>query len=212
MPRCRRRSGRRRVAGIDAVRSRMESRVSRRCPGASRLHVRGASKGVVAAKVDRMDGGVRGTAPDRVRRRSQRGVISRAWVGAPDCGHALAIRQGGGWSRAEAGSTTVPRMTGHFGSGGETNRWVPRGQPSGSCALCGNRAESSLSHKNHPELVHSRTSLTSTASTGPSGGSARYCGYFLLSSARACSRSSPPSRTRARPRRRIHQRRAQSSS
>lgn len=58
----------------------------------------------------------------------------------------------------------------------------------------------------------SRTSVTSTARTGPSGGSLRYCGYFSASSLRARPRSSPSSSTRARPRRRIHQRRPQSSS
>jgi hypothetical protein len=62
------------------------------------------------------------------------------------------------------------------------------------------------------QLAHSRTSVTSTASTGPSGGSLRYCAYLSLSSMSAHSRSSPSSSTRARPRRRIHQRRPQSSS
>src|SRR5712691_4981386 len=59
------------------------------------------------------------------------------------------------------------------------------------------------------QLIHSRTSVTSTASTAPSGGSDTYCGYFSCSSFNACSRSSPSSSTRARPRRRIHHRRPQ---
>lgn len=55
------------------------------------------------------------------------------------------------------------------------------------------------------EADHVRTSVTSTASTGPSGASSRYCGYFSLSKASARSRSAPSSSTRARPRTRIHQ-------
>ena len=60
--------------------------------------------------------------------------------------------------------------------------------------------------------LHSRSSTMSTASTGPWGGSARYCSYFSASNASARSLSSPPSRTRARPRTRIHHNRRQSSS
>jgi DNA-binding SARP family transcriptional activator len=66
--------------------------------------------------------------------------------------------------------------------------------------------------RKRPQADHSRTSVTSIASTGPSGCSARYCSYFAVRSARAWARSSPSSSTRARPRRRIHQRWLQSSS
>src|SRR5438128_2102201 len=90
----------------------------------------------------------------------------------------------------------------------QRERRVPVDSGLSSYGVVGHRALRPLIAR----LVHSRSSVTSTASTAPSGGSDRYCGYFSCSSFNACSRSSPSSSTRARPRRRIHHRRPQFSS
>ena len=99
--------------------------------------------------------------------------------------------------------------------GARGRRRRPRAGAADQVPRSGGDARGLDDHAPYPsrrQLAHSRTSVTSTARTGPSGGSLRYCGYFSVSSTSARSRSSLWSSTRARPRRRTHQRRPQFSS
>ena len=160
--------------------------------------------------------------PDRIRVR----FVAPAHVGPlhwattdEDEDRAQAEAQARAETRPSPGPSVQAQLAPFVGArqrgGARGRRRRPRAGAADQVPRSGGDARGLDDHAPYPsrgQLAHSRTSVTSTARTGPSGGSLRYCGYFSVSSTSARSRSSLWSSTRARPRRRTHQRRPQFSS